>query len=537
MKKTIKDLSLEGKKVLLRLDLNVPINKQTHEITDCTRIMESLGTINYLCEHGAKVIICSHLGRPDGKVNLDYSLLPVAEKLGKLVKNKVTFSHDTVGKEAKKLTSEMENGDIVVLENLRFDKREEENDKVFAKELASLADVFVFDAFGTSHRKHASTYGVANYLPSAVGFLIGKELKVIGKILSNPDRPLVAVLGGAKVEDKFPVIERLLPRADYILVGGGMAYTFVKAKGGDVGCSLVDEKYLDLAKSLLENAGDKIILPRDNICNVSIDSDLKPKKFASDKIPDNYMGLDIGPKTIKLFKKYIKKAGTVVWNGPMGVFEKEQYARGTNKIAKYVAKTRAFTFVGGGDSAAAVVKSGYSKEINHLSTGGGASLKLLEGAALPGIDVIENVEDEVAESVAKPKTTTTKPKETKPTKVTKPKETKLKADKIKKPAAKVLDKAEKKTAKSDGMRAKKSANGETKTTRKTAAKSKPVGAKVVKEKPVKEVKSKDKAATKTVKSSKRDGKSIEAKKTVSKVARVAQKPRKTAQMITSKKED
>lgn len=502
MKKTIKDLELEGKKVLLRLDLNVPINTETHEITDCTRIMESLGTINYLCEHGAKVIICSHLGRPDGKVNLDYSLEPVADKLGKLIKNKVTFSHDTVGKEAKKLTSEMENGDVVVLENLRFDKREEENDKTFAKELASLADIFVFDAFGTSHRKHASTYGVASFLPSAVGFLIGKELKVIGKILSNPDRPLVAVLGGAKIEDKIPVIENLLPRADYILIGGGMAYTFVKAKGGSVGCSLVDESKIELAKSLLEKAGDKIVLPKDNICNTSIDSTDKPKKFASDKIPENYMGLDIGPKTIRLFKKYIKRAGTVVWNGPMGVFEKEQYAHGTNKIAKYVAKTKAFTFVGGGDSAAAVVKTGYSKEINHLSTGGGASLKLLEGGVLPGIEAIQNVEDEVKVEEPKQKTTKTSKAVSKSAKKTTTKTVEKKTT-----AKKEAKIAEKKTA-----------------TKKTTAK-----------------KVDAKPAKKTVKAGVKTGKTVTAKKTVvaktkdAKIARVAQKPRKTAQMIKSNK--
>lgn len=505
MKKTIKDLELEGKKVLLRLDLNVPINTETHEITDCTRIMESLGTINYLCEHGAKVIICSHLGRPDGKVNLDYSLAPVADKLGKLIKNKVTFSHDTVGKEAKKLTSEMENGDVVVLENLRFDKREEENDKTFAKELASLADVFVFDAFGTSHRKHASTYGVTNFLPSAVGFLIGKELKVIGKILSNPDRPLVAVLGGAKIEDKIPVIENLLPRADYILIGGGMAYTFVKAKGGSVGCSLVDESKIQLAKSLLEKAGDKIVLPKDNICNTSIDSTNKPKKFASDKIPENYMGLDIGPKTIRLFKKYIKRAGTVVWNGPMGVFEKDQYAHGTNKIAKYVAKTKAFTFVGGGDSAAAVVKTGYSKEINHLSTGGGASLKLLEGAVLPGIEAIQNVEDEVKIEAPKSKITKTSKTATK--------------------TAEKKSVAKKTTAKTKTKPAEKKA-----TAKKSA------------EKPVKKVTSKPaKKTEKIVKAGVKSGKTVAAKKAIAsktkeaKVARVAQKPRKTAQMIKSNK--
>lgn len=556
MKRTIKDLELEGKKVLLRLDLNVPINNQTHEITDCTRIMESLGTINYLCEQGAKVIVCSHLGRPDGKINPDYSLELVAEKLGKLIKNKVSFAHDTVGKEAKKLTSQMENGDVVVLENLRFDKREEQNDKTFAKQLASLADIFVFDAFGTSHRKHASTYGVASYLPSAVGFLIGKELKVIGKILSNPDKPFVAVLGGAKIEDKLPVIENLLPKADYILIGGGMAYTFIKAMGGSVGNSLVDPSNIELAKSLLEKAGDKIVLPKDNICNVSIDSEEKPKKFASDKIPDNYMGLDIGPKTVRLFKKYIKKAGTVVWNGPMGVFEKEQYAHGTNKIAKYVAKTKAFTFVGGGDSAAAVVKTGYSKEINHLSTGGGASLKLLEGEKLPGIEAIQNIEDvkssqeewnakTSAKSKAK-KTSSTRKPATKKASATKKSETTIgekestKDSKVspkkttqKKSVAKTLveDKpvekalATKKTA--TGKSASKSLIGKEPaekniTEKKIAVKKNPTTKKV------NNASQDDSASLSEKKSTKKSS-------TEQKVARVAQKPRKKTTMVSSRK--
>ncbi len=394
MKKTIKDLDVENKKVLLRLDFNVPMDKDTHKITDVTRIMESLATINYLCEKGAKVIICSHLGRPDGKVDEKYSLKPVADKLSQLVKNKVTFATDTVGKDAKEKIKNMEKGDIVVLENLRFDKREEENDESFCKELASLADIYVNDAFGTAHRKHASTYGVAKLLPNAIGFLINKELKVISNVLVNPTRPLVAVLGGAKIKDKIPVIENLLDKADTILVGGGMAYTFVKANGGRVGKSIVDDE--NLCKKFLEmskNSRAKIILPIDNICNTSLESKDKPKRFLSDEIPDDYMGLDIGPKTIKLFKKYIKKAGTVVWNGPMGVFENPMYEKGTRKIAKYVARTHAFSFVGGGDSAAAVVKAGYSKCVNHLSTGGGASLMLLEGKDLPGLEVIDDVKE------------------------------------------------------------------------------------------------------------------------------------------------
>ena len=390
MKRTIKSMDVEGKKVLLRLDLNVPLDTQNHKIIDNNRIMQSLATINYLCEKGAKVIVCSHLGRPEG-IDKTYSLEIVADALAKLVKNKVTFASDTIGNDAKDKISKMENGDIVVLENLRFDKREEENDEKFAKELASLADLYVLDAFGTAHRKHASTYGVSKLLPNGVGLLIGKELKGISNVLDNPKRPLVAVLGGAKIEDKIPVIANLINVADTILIGGGMAYTFVKTSGGEVGQSLVDKSHLKLAKDLLQKAEEKgvtIVLPIDNVCNLSLDSKEKPKVFPSNAIPSEYMGLDIGKKTISLFKKYIKTAGTVAWNGPMGVFEDARYAKGTNKIAKFVAKSRAYTFVGGGDSVAAVVRSGYAKKINHLSTGGGASLKLLEGQRLPGIEVI-----------------------------------------------------------------------------------------------------------------------------------------------------
>lgn len=396
MKRTIKDLDIENKKVLLRLDFNVPVDQKTHEITDSTRIMESLSTINYLCEHKAKVIICSHFGRPDGKIDPNFSLKIVAEKLKKIVKNKVEFATDTVGKDARQKIKTMVPGEIVVLENLRFDKREEENDEEFCKELASLADIYVNDAFGTAHRKHASTYGVAKLLPNAVGFLIGKELKVMNQIMTEPNRPFVAILGGAKITDKIPVIENLIDKADVILIGGGMSYTFLKAKGGKVGKSLVDNTKIEFVKKLIEKAVSKnveIVLPVDILCSKEFDSKEKPKKFLSMEISDDYMGLDIGPKTIKMFKKYIKKAGTVIWNGPLGVFENPMYARGTMKVAKFMAKSKAFTFVGGGDSAAAVVKSGYAKEINHLSTGGGASLMLLEGKILPGIEVISDREE------------------------------------------------------------------------------------------------------------------------------------------------
>ena len=394
MKKSIKELDVKGKKVLLRLDLNVPLNKTTGEISDDTRIMESLSTINYLCENGAKLIICSHLGRPDGKVDKKYSLKVVADRLGMILKNKVTFAEDTIGKDAKEKVKAMEEGEIVLLENLRFDAREEENDEKFCKELASLAEIYVNDAFGTAHRKHASTYGVAKLLPNAVGFLMSKEIKVINQILEAPQKPFVAILGGAKIKDKIPVIENLINKADAILVGGGMAYTFQKALGGKIGTSLVDDEKLELAKELMEKAKKnnvEFIIPVDTLCAKEFSNDSKAKKFPAQEIPDDYMGMDIGPKTVKIFKKYIKNAGTIVWNGPLGVFEFKNFAKGTNKIAKAIGKTKAFSFIGGGDSASAVIKSGYAKEVSHISTGGGASLNMLEGKVLPGVDIIEDV--------------------------------------------------------------------------------------------------------------------------------------------------
>lgn len=399
MKRTIKDIDVKGKKILLRLDLNVPLDKTTGEISDDTRIMESLSTINYLCENGAKVLICSHLGRPEG-VDKKYSLKPVADRLEKILKHKVFFAEDTVGKDAKSKAKTLNDGEILVLENLRFDKREEENDATFCKELASLADIYVNDAFGTAHRKHASTYGVAKLLPNAVGYLMSKEIKVINNILDNPKRPFVAILGGAKIKDKIPVIENLITKANTILIGGGMAYTFKKALGGNVGKSLVDEEKLPLAKELIEKAkanNVELVLPIDTVCANEFSNDAKSKVFPADQIPNDYMGMDIGKKTIKLFKKHIKNAGTIVWNGPLGVFEFNKFAKGTNKIAKFVSKSDAYSFIGGGDSASAIIKSGYAKEVNHISTGGGASLNMLEGKILPGVDVISNLEDEIKE--------------------------------------------------------------------------------------------------------------------------------------------
>ncbi len=391
MKKTIKDLDVKGKKVLLRVDFNVPMENGV--ITDDNRILESLATINYLIDNGAKLIVCSHLGRPKGKVDLKYTLKPVADRLASLVKAPVYFAEDTVGPDAKKKAKALKEGEILVLENLRFQAEEEANDPKFVKKLASLADIYVNDAFGTAHRKHASTYGVAELLPNAVGFLMGKEIKVIEGLLTNAERPFVAILGGAKIEDKIPVIENLIKKVDTILIGGGMAYTFIKAEGGKVGASLVDDTKLDLAKKLLKTAekkGVKIVLPVDVVANTEFADKGKIKKFPANNIPDNYQGLDIGPKTVKIFKSYIKNAKTVIWNGPVGVCEFNHFKVGTDKVAKALAKSKAFSFIGGGDSAAAIIKLGYARKISHISTGGGASLTMLEGKKLPGVEVISN---------------------------------------------------------------------------------------------------------------------------------------------------
>lgn len=390
MKKNIKDLDVAGKKVLLRVDFNVPLDDNGNIIDD-NRILESLATINYLLDNNAKVIICSHLGRPEGKVDKKYSLAPVAKRLEQLVKAKVFFAEDTVGKDAKAKAKALGEREILLLENLRFQKGEEENDEKFCKSLAGLAEVYVNDAFGSSHRKHASTYGVAQLLPNAVGFLVGKELKVINQILEEPKRPLVAILGGAKVSDKIRVIENLMTKVDALLIGGGMAYTFIKALGGSIGDSLLDKDNVEFASKMIDLARERnveLVLPVDIRCTQEFSNDAKASVFKAMEIPDGYQGLDIGPKTVKRFKKVIKKARTVIWNGPLGVYEFSNFKKGTEKIAKALTKTKAFTFIGGGDSAAAVIKLGYAKKVSHISTGGGASLKLLEGKTLPGIDVI-----------------------------------------------------------------------------------------------------------------------------------------------------
>lgn len=393
MKKSIRDIDVFGKKVLVRVDYNVPMSAE-NKIADDTRIEETLPTINYLIEHGAKVILCSHLGRPDGKVEEKYSLKPVMARLSKLLDKPVSFVEDFLNKSTKELISKMENGDVVMLENIRFYKQEEENNEAFAKKLAKLADYFVLDAFATAHRKHASTYGVAKHIPAVCGFLVERELVMFDKCLNKPERPFVAILGGAKVSDKLPVVENLLDKVDTILIGGGMAYTFIKAIGGSIGKSIVDETKVELAKSLLDKAkekGVKIVLPVDNIGAKEFDEYAEAKKFSSGFLADEYQGMDIGPKTCKAFKKIIKKAKTIVWNGPVGVYEFERFRKGTTKIAKYVAKSKAMSIIGGGDSVAAIQDLGVCKKVTHLSTGGGASLMLLQGKQLPCVELIEDI--------------------------------------------------------------------------------------------------------------------------------------------------
>ena len=394
-KKTIRDIEVAGKKVLVRCDFNVPLDGETGEITDNRRIRAALPTINYLLENNAKVILCSHLGRPKGETNPKYSLKPVAEELSKLLNKKVTLAKDVIGEDAEKLTSNMENGDVILLENVRFHKEEEKNDPEFAKKLASFAEIYVNDAFGTAHRAHASTAGVADYLPAVSGFLIEKELEFLGSSLENPERPFVAILGGAKVSDKIGVIENLLEKVDTLLIGGGMAYTFYKAQGHGIGTSICEEDKLDLAKEILEKAkqkGVKLLLPVDNHVSSEYSNDGESKFVESTEIPEGFMGLDIGPKTIESFKEVIKAAKTILWNGPLGVSEFERFAEGTKQIARALAESNAVTIIGGGDSAAAIEKMGLADKMTHISTGGGASLEFLEGKVLPGIACLDDKE-------------------------------------------------------------------------------------------------------------------------------------------------
>ncbi len=392
-KKTIEDIDVNGKRVLVRVDFNVPLTGDG-QVSDDKRIVAALPTIGYLLKHNAKVILCSHLGRPKGQVNPKYSLAPVAKRLAELLPDtKIYMAKDTVGESAKAAIADMKDGEIVLLENVRFHAGEEKNDPAFAKELAELAEIYVSDAFGTVHRAHASTAGVASYLPAVAGFLIGKELGVMGKALDDPERPFVAILGGAKVADKIGVITNLLEKCDSLIIGGGMAYTFFKAQGYEIGDSLLDADSVELAKGLLKKAGEKgveLLLPVDTVVADRFDAAAEHRVVDSSKIPAGWMGMDIGPQTIEKFSRVIEAAKTVVWNGPMGVFEFPAFAVGTTGIAEACAKCAGTTIIGGGDSASAVKKLGFADKMTHISTGGGASLEFLEGKVLPGVAVLNN---------------------------------------------------------------------------------------------------------------------------------------------------
>jgi len=394
-KKTLKDIDIKNKRVLVRCDFNVPLDENKN-ITDDIRITSSLPTINFLLDNGASVILMSHLGRPKGEADQKYSLLPVAKRLSELLGKHVMFEEcdRVVDNNVKSDASSLRPGDVMLLQNTRFRKEEEKNGEEFAKDLASLGDLYVNDAFGTAHRAHASNAGVCQYLPSAGGFLVEKEIEVMGNALENPKRPLTAILGGAKVSDKIAVIENLLNIADNILVGGGMAYTFLKSMGCSVGTSLLEEERVNFAKELIEKAkikNVKLILPVDTVAAKEFKNDTEFFTVDSHKIPEGFMGLDIGEKTIEEFSKIIKESKTIIWNGPLGVFEMDNFAKGTNSIAKCIADNKeAVSIIGGGDSAAAVEKAGLTDKITHISTGGGASLEFLEGKTLPGIEAVDN---------------------------------------------------------------------------------------------------------------------------------------------------
>ncbi|MEZ4357546.1 MAG: phosphoglycerate kinase [Eubacteriales bacterium] len=391
-KKTVKDIDVTSKRVLVRVDFNVPLNDK-QEITDETRIRAALPTINYLLEKKAKVILCSHLGRPKGEFKSEFSLKPVAARLSQLVNAKVTLAKDVIGESAKSCVANMKDGEIVLLENVRFHKEETNNDEAFAKALASFADVYVNDAFGSAHRAHASTTGVAEYLPSVAGFLLEKELNVIGGALEHAERPFVAILGGAKVSDKIGVIENLMKKVDTLIIGGGMAYTFFKAKGYEVGKSLLEADKVDLAANIMKDAekmGLKLLLPVDNVIGKEFKPDTEKKVVDSDKIPADWEGLDIGPKTRELFATEVRAAKTVIWNGPMGVFEWEAFAEGTRAVAQAMADCKGMTIIGGGDSVAAIKQMKFEDKISHISTGGGASLEFMEGKALPGVVALDD---------------------------------------------------------------------------------------------------------------------------------------------------
>ena len=391
-KKTIRDIDLKGKKVFVRCDFNVPMD-ENQNITDNRRIVSALPTIKYLIDQNCKIILSSHLGRPKGEVKPEFSLAPVAKELSKLLGQEVLMAKDVIGESAKTLAANLKEGQVMLLENVRFHREETDNDPEFAKQLASMAEVFVNDAFGTAHRAHASTEGISHYLPSVSGFLIEKELKFLGDALNNPVRPFVAILGGAKVSDKIGVIDSLLEKVDTLMIGGGMAYTFFKAQGYGVGNSLCEPDKCELALSLMKKAKDKgvkLLLPVDTVIGKEFKPDTESKTVAWTEIPDGWEGFDIGEKTIEMFKDELKTAKTVIWNGPVGLFEFDKFAVGTNSIAKALADLDATTIIGGGDSAAAVEKAGLADKMTHISTGGGASLEFLEGKKLPGIECLQD---------------------------------------------------------------------------------------------------------------------------------------------------
>ena len=385
-KKTIEDIEVKGKKVLVRCDFNVPLDKDGN-ITDENRIVGAMPTIKYLADNGAKVILCSHMGKPKGEPKPEFSLAPVAKRLSEKLGKEVIFAADAevVGENAKKAVAEMNDGDVVLLENTRYRAEETKNIDTFSKELASLAEIFVNDAFGTAHRAHCSTVGVTEYLPAVCGYLIQKEIEFLGNAVNNPVRPLVAILGGSKVSSKISVIENLLDKVDTLIIGGGMAYTFMAAKGQEVGDSLLEKDYIDYAKEMMAKAGGKLLLPVDTVVAKEFNNDAENKVVEEGGIEAGWQGLDIGPKTIELFSDAVKNAKTVVWNGPMGVFEMPTFAKGTNAIAQVLAQIDATTVIGGGDSVAAVNQAGLGDKMSHISTGGGASLEFLEGKELPGI--------------------------------------------------------------------------------------------------------------------------------------------------------
>ena len=390
-KKSVEDIDVSGKKVLVRCDFNVPM--KDGKITDETRINGALPTIKYLLSKNAAVILCSHMGRPKGEFNPAFSLAPVAKRLSELLGQEVVLAADVIGEDAKAKAAALKPGDVMMIENVRFHKEEEKNDPAFAKELASMAEIYVNDAFGTAHRAHASTAGVADYLPAVCGYLIQKEISVMGKALSDPARPFTAILGGAKVSDKIGVINNLIDKVDTLIIGGGMAYTFMRALGNTTGTSICEEDKLELASDLMKKArakGVSFLIPVDNIVAREYKEDADFMRIYSDAIPDGWMGLDIGPTTQELFTKTIAGSGTVIWNGPMGVSEWENFAAGTRAVAKAVAECGGISIIGGGDSAAAVEKLGYADKMTHISTGGGASLEFLEGLELPGIACLQD---------------------------------------------------------------------------------------------------------------------------------------------------